>query len=158
MKHRLYFAIAMLLLASIVLGACAVPAAPAPAAPAATTAPAAPAGGRPVQPLDVARRDALRQRIAGAQREEHGRQTAAQVEEAVREALEVSWGLPVETPLSQWRARLEDRGAPAELVQEVERLVPNLRYLRFAPQLSSPGHMKTELCARACRLIDVLGS
>ena len=43
MKHRLYFAIAMLLLASIVLGACAAPAAPAPAAPAATTAPAAPA-------------------------------------------------------------------------------------------------------------------
>jgi L-arabinose transport system substrate-binding protein len=43
MKHRLYFAVAMLLLASIVLGACAAPAAPAPAAPAATTAPAAPA-------------------------------------------------------------------------------------------------------------------
>ena len=43
MKHRLYFVVAMLLLASIVLGACAAPAAPAPAAPAATTAPAAPA-------------------------------------------------------------------------------------------------------------------
>jgi hypothetical protein len=80
------------------------------------------------------------------------------VEEAVREALEAVWDLPRATPVSQWRARLAERGASVAVLQEIDPLVADLRYLRFAPQLSSPELIKTGLCVRADRLIDALGA
>jgi hypothetical protein len=86
---------------------------------------------RPGRPLAAARRDALHQRIAAAGREEHARQTAAAAEEAVREGLEASWDLPLSTPISQWRLRLAERGAPDDLLQEIDPLggpaVPSFR-------------------------------
>lgn len=92
--------------------------------------------------------EALRQ----AEAEERPRQVAARIEEAWRGLLAERWEIPPATSSSHWREMLAARGAPPEALDELGRLLEDLRYLRYAPQLSATDNLRAEVLSR-CRLL-----
>ena len=81
------------------------------------------------------------------------RQVAGRIEEAWRGLFAERWKIPLATPLSRWPELLAARGADAEAVNEVERLVEDLQYLRYAPQLSETDSLRHETLCRCRRLL-----
>ncbi|MFP5287387.1 MAG: BatD family protein, partial [Thermoanaerobaculia bacterium] len=91
--------------------------------------------------------------FAEVETEERPRQMAIRLEEGWRELLAERWDIPPETPSSRWANLLALRKAPAGTVEEAARLVEDLHYLRYAPQLSATGTLRSEVLARCRRLL-----
>jgi hypothetical protein len=96
---------------------------------------------------------ALRQ----AEAEERPRPMAVHLEEAWRELLAGRWEVPPSTPPSRWRELLAARGVEAEPLAELDLLIEDLQYLRFAPQLSTTDALRADALARSRRLLRRLG-
>ena len=120
------------------------------AASAGSSASRAGAAGRdvpPPQPREV------EQKLREAAREDRPRHAAALVEEGWRGYLAGRWGLPATTPLARWGAVLAAQGVTADVADEVTRLVEELHYLRYAPQLSATGAIRDQLLSRSRQLL-----
>jgi hypothetical protein len=95
----------------------------------------------------------LERKLREAAGEDRPRQAAALVEEGWRGYLARRWGLPITTPPPRWGAVLAAQGVASEIADEVVRLVEELHYLRYAPQLSTTGAVRDELVARSRQLL-----
>ena len=102
------------------------------------------------RPAPAARFEAA---LAGAATEERPRQVAARLEEAWRAFLAERWDVPVSTPSSRWSERLAGRGVEAGVLNELDQLLDDLEYLRYAPQLSTTDTLRSEALARCRRLL-----
>jgi len=87
-----------------------------------------------------------------AEAEERPRQVAARIEEAWRGLLAAHWDVPEATPPSRWRELLADRGADRQALDELERVIEDVQYLRFAPQLSTTDTLRAEVISRSRRV------
>jgi hypothetical protein len=103
------------------------------------------ANGEAVRRLE----EAMRQ----AEAEERPRQMAVRLEEAWRDFLHQRWGVPPETPPSRWRELLAARGVETETLGELDLLIEDVRYLRFAPQLSTTDALRADALTRGRRLL-----
>ena len=95
---------------------------------------------------------ALRSGLDAALREERPRRAAAAIERAWRVFLAETRGLPEAAPPAHWPDELRKRGAPGEACRELGRLLEDLHYLRFAPELSATAALAGELVERSRRL------
>jgi hypothetical protein len=95
----------------------------------------------------------IAQRLREAAAEERPRQAAARIEEAWRDYLASSFGLPPGTPSTTWAERLAAAGAEREAAAELAALADDLHYLRYAPQLSATGALRSEAIDRSRRLL-----
>lgn len=97
------------------------------------------------------------EKLREAESEERPRQAAIRIEEAWREVLARQWGVPPSTPPARWREALAARPAgkrlPAEVLDELGRVIEDLQYLRHAPQLSATGSLRAEVLARSRHLL-----
>ncbi len=93
------------------------------------------------------------EKLREAEAEERPRHAALRIEEAWRQALAERWGVPVDTPPGRWRAALAARKIPPEALEDLERLLEDLQYLRHAPQLSAAGALRAEVLDRSRRLL-----
>jgi len=91
----------------------------------------------------------LQSRLAQTAAEARPRQAAAQIEDAWREFLTERWDLPAGVPTPHWEELLAERGAPPEGVAEMARLLEDLHYLRYAPQLSTVDTLRGEMLGRS---------
>ncbi|HKI02820.1 MAG TPA: BatD family protein [Thermoanaerobaculia bacterium] len=96
---------------------------------------------------------ALEERLRQAESEERPRQVALRLEEAWRELLAERWGIPPATPFSRWRELLAADRVDAGILDDLDRLVEDLQYLRYAPQLSATGSLRDEVISRSRRLL-----
>jgi oxygen tolerance protein BatD len=87
-----------------------------------------------------------------AESEERPRQVAARIEEAWRGLLSEVWDVPAATPPSRWREALASRGVNLQGLDELERVIEDVQYLRFAPQLSTTDTLRAEVISR-CRRV-----
>lgn len=94
----------------------------------------------------------LDERLAAAAGEERPRQAAREMEAAWREFLAAALGMPPELPPAAWVAELPPAARADGRAEELARLVDDLHYLRFAPQLSAIGELTGELVERSRRL------
>ena len=78
---------------------------------------------------------------------------AVRIEEAWRDLLQSRWGVPREAPPSRWRELLAGQGVEAEALDELDLLIEDLQYLRFAPQLSTTDALRADALARCRRLL-----
>jgi hypothetical protein len=101
----------------------------------------------------VSAANGFEEKLRQAEAEERPRQMALRVEEAWRELLAGRWGVPAETPPSHWRETLAVRKVPAEALTDLDGLVEDLQYLRYAPQLSATNALRAEVIARSRRLL-----
>jgi hypothetical protein len=92
-----------------------------------------------------------------AEAEERPRQMALRLEEAWRDLLARRWGVPPAAPPSRWRELLADQGVEAEVLDELDLLIEDLRYLRSAPQLSTTDALRGDTVSRSRRLLRRLG-
>jgi hypothetical protein len=95
----------------------------------------------------------VEEKLREAESEERPRQAALRIEEAWREALAGRWGVPPATPPARWREALAGKKPPAEILDELGRVIEDLQYLRHAPQLSATESLRTEVIARSRRLL-----
>jgi hypothetical protein len=95
----------------------------------------------------------VEQKLREAAREERPRHAAALVEEGWRGYLAGRWGLPSTTPPARWGAVLAAQGVASDIADEVTRLVEELHYLRYAPQLSTTGAVRDQLVSRSRQLL-----
>jgi len=95
---------------------------------------------------------ALRGGLEAALREERPRRAAAAIERAWRGFLAETRGLPEAAPPARWPDELRKRGVPGEACRELGRLLEDLHYLRFAPELSATAALARELVERSRRL------
>jgi hypothetical protein len=98
----------------------------------------------------------LRERLAEVASEERPRRMATLLEEGWRELLAERWAVRQEIPSSRWAEALASKGAPEDAVEELARLVDDLHYLRYAPQLSATETLRGEVLARSRRLLSRL--
>lgn len=92
------------------------------------------------------------ERLAAAAGEEHPRQAARGIEAAWRELLATALAVPPELPPTAWVAELPAAARGDGRAEELARVVDDLHYLRFAPQLSAVGELTGELVERSRRL------
>jgi hypothetical protein len=92
------------------------------------------------------------ERLAAAAGEEHPRQAAREIEAAWRDLLAAALGVPPELPPAGWVAELPAAVRAEGRGEELARVVDDLHYLRFAPQLSAVGELTGELIERSRRL------
>jgi len=92
-------------------------------------------------------------RLAAAASEERPRQAASEIQEAVGELLAQRWAVPAGSPPRHWRELAVARGADAATAADLGRLADDLHYLRYAPQLSATGGLKSEALASCRRLL-----
>jgi hypothetical protein len=116
--------------------------------------PAVPGAAEPARDRGAERR--LRERLAEVQKEERPRQMAALLEDGWRELLAQRWAVPQETPSHRWAETLILKQAPDDAVEELARLVDDLHYLRYAPQLSATEALRGEALAKSRRLLSRL--
>ena len=95
----------------------------------------------------------MQEALCQAEAEQRPRQMAVRIEEAWRELLHRRWGVPRETPPSRWRELLAGQGVEGEALDELDLLIEDLRYLRFAPQLSTTDALRADALARCRRLL-----
>lgn len=100
-------------------------------------------------PLDNGMEEALRT----AETEARPRQAAALIEEAWRNLLAERWQIPVATSTPHWPAMLAERGVAPDILDELRRLLEDLRFLRYAPQLSATDNLRSELVSRSRLLL-----
>jgi hypothetical protein len=117
--------------------------------------PAAPGLAAPL-PQNRGAERRLRERLAEVEREERPRQMAALLEDGWRELLAERWAVPQETPSSRWAETLALKRAPDDAVEELARLVDDLHYLRYAPQLSATETLRGEALLKSRRLLSRL--
>lgn len=117
--------------------------------------PAAPGTEAPL-PQNRGAERRLRERLAQVESEERPRQVAALLEEGWRELLAERWAVPQETPSTRWAETLVLKRAPDDAVDELARLVDDLHYLRYAPQLSATETLRGEALSRSRRLLSRL--
>ncbi|MCP4203543.1 MAG: protein BatD [bacterium] len=91
-------------------------------------------------------------RLRDASTIQHGRRAADALENAWRDYLEERFDLPPGTAAMQWTQRLRDGGLKAAGLTELGRLVEDLEYLRYAPELSASESLIAELVARSLKL------
>ncbi len=97
--------------------------------------------------------DLLARHLRDAAHEDHPRLAASMVEEGWRAYLAARWGLPPDLSPSRWGAWLAAHGAPVEIADATVRLVEELHYLRYAPQLSTTSAVRDELLAQSRQLL-----
>jgi hypothetical protein len=85
----------------------------------------------------------------------HGR-IAAELETAWREFLRDRWDVSPGTATGRWHDELRGRGASDAAGSELARLVEDLHYLRYAPQLSSNEALEAELVQRSRQILKSL--
>lgn len=95
----------------------------------------------------------LEARLREAEAETRPRQVAAQIEEGWRAFLAGRWGIPPGLPASRWSQALKDQGADPGAADELARLLDDLHYLRYAPQLCAAETMGREALDRCRRLL-----
>ena len=117
--------------------------------------PAAPGAETPA-PGNGGSEKRLRERLAEVESEERPRRMATLLEDGWRELLAERWAVPQETPSTRWAEVLTLKRAPEEAVEELARLVDDLHYLRYAPQLSATETLRGEVLARSRRLLSGL--
>ena len=98
----------------------------------------------------------LRERLAEAEAEERPRQVAGLLEDGWRELLVGRWAVPREIPSNRWAETLLLKGAPEDAVEQLARLVDDLHYLRYAPQLSATETLRGEVISQSRRLLSRL--
>lgn len=84
------------------------------------------------------------------------RQVAAELEAAWRDYLENRWEIGPAVPANRWREELTSRGADERSSRDLEGLVEDLHYLRYAPQLSSTEALQGELVQRSRQILRSL--
>jgi len=109
-------------------------------------------GGRRTPPGAGGDLRELRRRLEDALREERPRRAAAAVERAWRHFLTAARGLPEGVPPAAWPDELLARGARREACRELRRLLEDLHYLRFAPELSATAALAADLARRSERV------
>jgi hypothetical protein len=100
---------------------------------------------RPARRRLVAR---LRAALAQAQ----PRHAAGEAEQAWRDFLRERYAVPTDTAPTQWPGLLAARGLGPALGGELLRLLEDLHYLRYAPQLASTDSLQRDLLERSRRL------
>jgi hypothetical protein len=91
-------------------------------------------------------------RLRAAFGEPQARHAAGAAEQAWRDFLGESYALPAEAPVAQWPGLLAARGLEPTLGSDLLRLIDDLHYLRYAPQLASTDSLQQELLERSRRL------
>lgn len=89
------------------------------------------------------------QRLAAVATDERAKTAAAAIEGAWRELLAARWKVAAETPAARWRQRVGEAGADPAAAADLGALVDDLHYLRYAPQLSAVGALRSELIDRS---------
>lgn len=84
------------------------------------------------------------------------RETAAQLEEALRHHLESRFGIAPGTPVSQWHTRLIAARIDPAVATELGEVTKELHYLRYAPELAAAEELRLDTLARARRLARAL--
>jgi hypothetical protein len=84
------------------------------------------------------------------------RETAAQLEEALRHHLEARFGIAPGTPVSQWPTRLSAARLDPAVATELAEVTKELHYLRYAPELAAAEELRVDTLARARRLARAL--
>jgi hypothetical protein len=92
------------------------------------------------------------ERLDAALREDRPRRAAAALEQAWREMLAESLGVPVTVPPARWADEALARGADRRACRGLRVLVNDLHYLRVAPELSETRSLTAELVERSERL------
>ncbi len=85
------------------------------------------------------------------------RRSVDQIESSWREFLVRRWDLRPGVAPAKWGDLLEEKGANAETVEQIDRLAEDLNYLRFAPELAAADTVRTEILTRSARLLRTLG-
>ena len=80
------------------------------------------------------------------------RQVATAAEDAWREFLGRRFAVPAEAPANQWPRLLAGHGLEPQVTSELLRLLDDLHYLRYAPQLASTDSLQREVWNRSRRL------
>jgi hypothetical protein len=99
-----------------------------------------------------ARRRLLEQLVPLREAPGPARQVASVAEEAWREFLGRRFAVPAEVPPNQWPRFLAARGLEPHVTSELLRLLDDLHYLRYAPQLASTDSLQRDLWDRSRRL------
>lgn len=84
------------------------------------------------------------------------RETAAQLEDALRHHLEARFGIAPGTPVSQWPTRLSAARLDPAVATELAEVTKELHYLRYAPELAAAEELRVDTLARARRLARAL--
>ncbi len=84
------------------------------------------------------------------------RETAAEVEDALRQHLETRFEIAPGTPASHWQARLIAARVDPAAASELAELTKELHYLRYAPELAAAEELRADTLARARRLARAL--
>ncbi len=84
------------------------------------------------------------------------RETAAELEEALRHHLESRFEIAPGTPASHWHARLVAAKVDPAAATELAELTKELHYLRYAPELAAADELRTDALSRTRRLARAL--
>jgi hypothetical protein len=84
------------------------------------------------------------------------RETAAELEEALRQHLETRFAIAPGMPTSQWHARLTAARVDPAAATELAELTRELHYLRYAPELAAAEELRADALARTRRLARAL--
>ena len=84
------------------------------------------------------------------------RETAAEIEEALRAHLEARFEIAPGTPVSHWHALLTAARVDPATATEVAELTRELHYLRYAPELAAADELRSDALSRARRLARAL--
>ena len=84
------------------------------------------------------------------------RETAAELEEALRHHLESRFEIAPGTPVSHWHARLTAAKVDPAAATELAELTKELHYLRYAPELAAADELRADALSRARRLARAL--
>ncbi len=84
------------------------------------------------------------------------RETAAEIEEALRHHLEARFAIAPGTPASHWQARLVAAKVDPATATELAEVTRELHYLRYAPELAAAEELRADTLARARRLARAL--
>ncbi len=90
--------------------------------------------------------------LAAAAAAERPRAAATALEDAWRALLAARADLPADAPAASWVRAAAAAGAGERSRDELERLIEDLHYLRYAPQLSAIAALRGELVERSRRL------
>ena len=84
------------------------------------------------------------------------RETAAELEEALRRHLEARFEIAPGTPVSHWQARLIAARVDPAAATELAEVTRELHYLRYAPELAAAEELRAETLTRVRRLARAL--
>jgi hypothetical protein len=90
---------------------------------------------------------------AAAAEEARPRPLALRIEEGWRQFLRQRFAVGPETPPSRWRELLAAQGVDGPALDDLDLLIEDLQYLRFAPQLSTTESLRADALDRSRRLL-----